>query len=356
MKLFNTQSPPGDIRQGPQFLEDLATAYWLSEALFAGVETQIFTLLDSGGKTAGDVAQKLGFEPGACGRFLEALTSLGLTHCNAGVYYNTPLSSRYLIKGRQNYQGDSILWRKKLTSGWQELTQCLGAGGRTKYPPEDEHEEQRAARYLGYSRAMDNIARVKAREVVKLCLNLKAGQSFSAVNTRGRLLDLGCGSGAMAAAFLETFPALTATLVDLPEMLDLARQSMRKKDLENRVDYHPFNILEPWCLEAAGYSLVVLSNILHVYGETDVCRILNSACQCLAEGGLLLVHDFFFEHYPPKGALFDLNMLINTYSGQVHRADRLRQILSDLGLCPGDLLPLESDTAVILARKERAFR
>ncbi|MHB1404198.1 MAG: methyltransferase family protein, partial [Desulfitobacteriaceae bacterium] len=31
---------------GPQYLEDLATGYWFSEALFTAVELEVFTILE----------------------------------------------------------------------------------------------------------------------------------------------------------------------------------------------------------------------------------------------------------------------------------------------------------------------
>ena len=38
---------------GAQYLEDLATGYWFSEALFTAVEMDIFSVLEAGGKHRG---------------------------------------------------------------------------------------------------------------------------------------------------------------------------------------------------------------------------------------------------------------------------------------------------------------
>ncbi|MEW6424635.1 MAG: hypothetical protein AB1523_07785 [Bacillota bacterium] len=45
-----------------------------------------------------------------------------------------------------------------------------------------------------------------------------------------------------------------------------------------------------------------------------------------------VVHDFFREHYPEKAALFDLNMLINTYNGRVLAGEWVRERLRGRGL------------------------
>lgn len=97
---------------GPQYLEDLACAYWLSETLFAAVETDLFTLLAAGGRTAGEIAATLAFDPGSVERWLRVLCALGLLEQeaassppSAAMFTNSELSAKYLVRGRDDYQG-----------------------------------------------------------------------------------------------------------------------------------------------------------------------------------------------------------------------------------------------------------
>jgi len=62
----------------PQYLEDLATGYWLAQVLFTAVEMEIFTLLEPAGASAEDAAGALGVDRRALERFLETLCALGL--------------------------------------------------------------------------------------------------------------------------------------------------------------------------------------------------------------------------------------------------------------------------------------
>ena len=48
---------------GPQYLEDLATGYWFSEALFTAVAAGVFNLVDGDALTAGELAEHLKWEP-----------------------------------------------------------------------------------------------------------------------------------------------------------------------------------------------------------------------------------------------------------------------------------------------------
>lgn len=335
---------------GPQFLEDLAVGYWFSEILFAAVEMEVFTHLEPEGMTVEEISRATGTEPGGTGRFLQALTAIGLLVCHGSRYYNTGVSADCLVKGRSGYQGDSLLWRKYLSGRWRNLTECLKAGGRVDYGSEDEDPKLRAPRIQRYIRAMDQVAAAKVSGILPLFEGkLVDGKTLNGGSLQGRLLDAGAGSGAVAAGFLERFPAMRATLVDLPEVLDYTGELIKERGLQERAELCPANILETWPVEKGGYDLVILSNIVHAYSEAEIPAILDRAAQCLTAGGFLLVHDFFTEHCPAKAAAFDLNMLINTYNGRVFSSRWIEDRLTELGLAHTGLIPLGSDTALIVA-------
>ncbi|MCL6634859.1 MAG: methyltransferase domain-containing protein [Peptococcaceae bacterium] len=331
------------VKNGPQYLEDLATAYWYSEALFTAVELGLFTRLEPGGKTPEELAAALGLHPAGLERFLHALCALGLVARRGEVYFNTEPARTFLVEGAEDYQGDSILWRKYLFPGWRSLRACLEKGGRVHFAPADEPPEEFIRRVRRYSRAMDGVARTKAKEILPL---------FDGAGLAGEMLDAGAGAGAVAAGFLERFPGLRATLLDLPEVLDYAEEVLEGRECRRRVSYCPANILEPWPLPEESFDLVVLSNIIHVYGGEEARAILERAAGCLKKDGLLLIHDFFFEHCPEKAALFDLNMFVNTFNGRVYPAGWVRGQLAGLGLHATELLTLASDTALVIAGKD----
>ena len=293
---------------GPQYLEDLATAYWHSEALFTAVELGLFTLLESGGKTPREMAGDLDLHPEGLRRFLQALCALGLLDRHGETYFNTNISRRFLVRGGEGYQGDSILWRKNIQPNWRSLEGCLRQGGRVNFARRDEEPQGLIRRMRTYSRAMDCVARVKVKEIVPF---------FAGASLAGEILDVGSGAGAVSAGFLEHFPGLRATLMDLPEVLDYAGELLREKEYYHRCHFCSANILEPWPVPAGRFDLVILSNIVHAYAQTEMVKLLDRAAACLKEDGILLIHDFFGEHYPQKATLFDLNMFVNTFNGRV---------------------------------------
>jgi SAM-dependent methyltransferase len=333
---------------GPQYLEDLATGYWFSEVLFTAVSAGIFDQLDRGGMTAEQVAQRLGWAPPGVERFLQALCALGLLARDKEKFGNTALAADCLVRGKTGYQGDSILWRRHLKDSWGGLESCLQSGGRVSYLPDDAPDRLQQ-RVRSYIRAMDNVAREKAREL----LPLFAG-AFQGADPGLEILDVGAGSGAISAGFLEYFPAARATLLDLANVLAIAGEMLDARGLRERTTCCQANILEPWPVPDGRYDLVLLSNVIHVYSEQELSGILTRAARCLKQNGYLVVHDFFPGHDPAKAALLDLNMFINTYNGRLFPEQYLRECLSGDGLQVTGLIPLQSDTALVIASPDPA--
>ncbi|MBC3795657.1 methyltransferase [Acetobacterium tundrae] len=332
---------------GGQYLEDLSTAYWLSDALFTALEMDIFETIHvfgSQGATSGELSQTLCSNEAAVGRYLELLRSLGLLERYQEFYTNSLLTQDYLLKESPLYQGDSILWRKNLIADWNTLKASLQSGGRVNFLSEDTSEDELDNRREKYIKAMDNIAKLKASECVTF---------FSSLS--GEILDVGTGSGAMALAFLDKFPDTRATLLDIRQVLPQTKKIIEKTPFSDRVDYHPGNILEPeWGLTKK-YQLIILSNIVHAYAEAENELVLSTATKHLTDDGILLIHDFFNEHCPVKAHLSDVNMLLNTYNGKVFSGAWVIDTLRKSGLSTTPLIPLETDTALIFGTKSSSL-
>jgi predicted metal-binding protein/ubiquinone/menaquinone biosynthesis C-methylase UbiE len=329
---------------GPQYLEDLATGYWFSFSLFTAVEAGLFSILEPAGKSLDEIASGLGFAHEGTERFLNALCLMGILIGDGSKFFNSRLASEYLVRGKDNYQGDSILWRKDLLERWSGIKDCLKAGGRTVKGSEQEGPSVLSERRRKYILAMDSVAKTKVKEMLPL---------FECNPPKGEMLDVGTGSGAVAAGFLDRFASLRATLLDVPEVLGHARNFIRERGMEERAELVPANILDPWPVEKAHYGMVMLSNIIHAYSEKELPHILSEALKCLKEDGMLVIHDFFFEHTPDKAALFDLNMFINTYNGRVFSGRYVAEELERLKLHITGLIPLgSSDTAMLVASKK----
>jgi hypothetical protein len=167
-----------------------------------------------------------------------------------------------------------------------------------------------------------------------------ARELWAALLAEGPLLDLGGGSGAYSAAF----PG-EATLADTPAVLALSQAPRARRlalDLLNGV--YP-----------GDQGIVLLCNVLHLFGEHDCRTVLRKAAGALKPGGCLVVKDLLVDpdrSGPPEGVLFALNMALFTESGDVHDQPTVERWLREAGVPATRRIALPSAQAslVVVAR------
>jgi predicted metal-binding protein/ubiquinone/menaquinone biosynthesis C-methylase UbiE len=330
-----------------QFLEDLATAYWYSEVLFAALELDIFRFLAQGPSRPADLAAGCGCDLDGLRRLLAALVSLGILVEDNGRFENGPLAARYLVPGSSGYAGDFLAYRRYLAPHWQRLASRVRAGTSANARPENEPPHAYRQRVFDYVRAMDAQARIKAAEA------LEPFERICGLRPRW-ILDAGGGAGAWCRALRGRWPEARAVLLDLPETLAAARRIYPDPASWEGIEPVAGNALTP-CFRGEKFDLVLLSNILHAYGESEVQKLLADSVRVLAPEGAVLIHDYLADPHdrsPQKGRLYDLHMMLNTYNGRVYPLEELAGLLDASGLRSSRLLHLRTDTSLLLARRQ----
>lgn len=331
-----------------QHLEDLATAYWYSEVLFAALEMNVFGMLGERPLSLDELAGETYRESEGLSRFLGTLVSLQLLIEHGGEYENSPLAARYLVPDQPEYMGDFLMYRRYFAPHWSRLGMRIRQGVSANDRPIPESLEGYGERVFNYVRAMDRQARLKAEE---------AGDHLESLihHVPRRILDVGGGAGAWCRTLADRFPHAHAVLVDLPEVISAARALHPDISRWERIETVAANVLKP-CIVDASFDLIVLSNILHAYGTDEAASIIRQAAECLTPQGTLLIHDYLTDGQSPhsvKGRLYDLHMMLNTYNGRIYNLGELQQMLDVTGLKNTLSFDLRSDTSIVLARREQ---
>ena len=303
-----------------QYLEDLATGAWYGQVLFASIEVGIFDLLKEDGMGLDELVKKGRFDRDTLSRFLSVLKRLGLLVQHGNIWSNTLLSNRYLTKGSPSYLGDFLLYRKFIQGSWEKLTNRLLPGFKTSIGS-DEYSQ----RNFNYVRAMDQLLRLKAKEIFEVT---------QGIEFLPPILDVGGGAGALARYFIKQKSG-EVYLLELEEVLEAAKKIYPDpKDWEGiHLISKDFRTLDADTLPK--FNVIILSNFLHAYGRDEAKELLHKAASMVSKDGFLLIHDYFPDRnyrHPQKGSLYDINMLLNTYNGRCHSSNEIKSWLKENGI------------------------
>ena len=131
------------------------------------------------------------------------------------------------------------------------------------------------------------------------------------------LLDLGGGAATNAIAFCQVYPALRATVFDLPDTLKIAEGRVKEAGLESRIDLRAGNFnRDGW---GGPYDAVLMSDILHYQGLEANTHLVKQASLHLRPGGRLIIKDRFLDESgtsPAWATAFAVHILVNTEQGR----------------------------------------
>jgi len=324
----------------PDLLQ-LSGGYWATCALHAGVRLDVFSALEESVRTAEEVAQIRNLDPRGTSMLLDALKSLGFLEKRGAAYTATPFSSEFLSRASERYMGHIIMHHHHLMGGWARLHESVQSGRPvTDRVSHGDDETIRESFLMGMFNLASHLAPKIAAQIDL------AG--------RQRLLDLGGGPGTYAVHFCLANPGLTAFVYDLPTTRTFAEGVINRFNLSERIqfaagDFHA-DVLP------SGFDTAWLSHVLHSDGP-EACRsMLAKAVAALNQGGILMVQEFILDDAkdgPVFPALFSLNMLLGTESGQSYSEGELTAMMNDAGLVDVRRIPLDlpNGAGVMTGRK-----
>jgi 2-polyprenyl-3-methyl-5-hydroxy-6-metoxy-1,4-benzoquinol methylase len=287
---------------------------------------RIFDHCETRGKTAASLSRTLRTDSRATELLLNSLVSLGLLKKNGNRYSNAGLSSRYLVKGKPEYQGDIMDHYNVLWHNWSGLDTVLKTG--KPFRKAHDHES--------FILGMNNIAALKGKDVIK------------ALDLRGveRLLDLGGGPGTYSMAFARR--KIDVTLLDFPDTLRISERLIREAGLEKKIRLLPgdFTINE-W---GGGYDMIFISQIFHAYTAGGCLQLLRKSRAALNPDGRVVVQEFYLDETranPPVGAIFAINMLVNTPGGRTYTPKEMSTWMKKAGFVQIDK-KLLGDTVLLI--------
>ena len=322
----------------PGQLLELSGYFWKTSTLHAAVKLDVFTRIGEKQLTAVKVAEKLDAAPNSVERLLNALVAMELLVKTKDAYSNTPSSLELLSKDSPKYLGHIIMHHHHLVESWSKLDQSVKSGEPVRERSSFSKEEWRESFLMG----MFNMAMSMAPLLVPVV----------DMSSRRHLLDLGGGPGTYAIHFCLQNPQLNATVFDLPTTQPFAEKTIKRFNLSDRIGFVGGNYIED-DIEGS-YDAAWLSHILHGEGPDECQRIIKKTVAALEPGAIIIIHEFILNNSmdgPLFPALFSLNMLLGTDSGQAYSEQQLMEMLAAAGAKDIQRLPIQTpnDSSLITA-------
>jgi 2-polyprenyl-3-methyl-5-hydroxy-6-metoxy-1,4-benzoquinol methylase len=309
---------PSDDTASPDQIVEIAVAFQRCRVLLTAYELDLFTALGEEEKSSSEVAKALGTDARATDRLMNALCALELLEKKEGLFANTPLASRFLIKGKPQYLA-GLMHIVHLWETWSTLTQAVQRGQSVVTAPINKRSEDW---FKAFIEAMNERAKKHAPVVVDML-------DLSGVST---VLDVGGGSGAYSIAFVRAREGIRATVFDLPKVIHLTNGYISQEGLSDKIN----TITGDFDIDdiPGRFDLVFLSAIIHSNSPEQIQTLLRKSSNALNPGGQIVIQDFIMDEdrtTPAFGTTFSLNMLVGTEAGDTYTESEVRTWMEEAG-------------------------
>jgi 2-polyprenyl-3-methyl-5-hydroxy-6-metoxy-1,4-benzoquinol methylase len=317
---------------------DLVSGYQKSRIVLTAYELDLFTALGDGKKVAGEVAKVIKSDPRATERLMNALCAIKLLEKEGNYFSNGPLASRFLVKGKPEFMAN-LLHSVNQWKSWSTLTEAVRCGTSVTKSRSGNRNKQWVQAFISAMHWRGGLRTSELADELDL-----SGAS--------RILDVGGGSGIYAMEMVRRKDGAEAVVFDLPDVVPLAQFYINEAGLAHRMtvqigDYETDDF-------GSGFDLVLFSAIIHINSPKSNQRLMQKAWSALNPGGQVVVSDFIMNEdriHPTRGAIFSINMLVATQSGDTYTESEVRTWMETAGFARLDRRDTASGPSLIIGWK-----
>ncbi|MFD3578283.1 methyltransferase [Streptomyces sp. NPDC058644] len=299
----------------------------------AAVELDVFGALAEAPATTEEIQRRLGLHPRPLPDFLDALTAMGLLVRGPDGYRATAAARLHLSATAPEFIGAFV------TAGpAPELVGLLRTGHLAERPGEedgaggDPYADPGAAHaFIAFMDSMNAMISDELDEAI----DWKSYSSF---------VDVDGSRGELARHLLATFPQLTGTVVDRPEVAAAFEEHFANDPARSRVAFHG---ADGGPLPRA--DVVLLGGVLHDISMKEREDLLRRAYEAVAPGGLALVYDVMIDddRTTLNPLLGSLQMMMTVPEGGKYTPSQCREWVAAAGFTDLATQPMGVDTLII---------
>jgi len=304
-----------DENPAPPPLFEMATGYWLSQAIYVAAKLGIADLLRDGPQSYVALATSTGSDAPSLFRLMRALSSVGifahrdrdrfaLSRLAECLRTEVPGSLRAMVItiGEIHYQACGNLLHSVQT-GSPAFNSVFGASL-------FDYLQQNVDAADAFHQGMANVSSMQAYAVLM-------AYDFAGISS---IVDIGGGQGKLLAKMLQFNPHITGTVFDTASTIERAKQSLGNDAWSRRCSYVTGDFFTSVPQGADAY---LLCGVIHDWDDRRAITILRNCRRAMAEKGRVLIVDMVVPDTDAMSfsKLLDLNMLAMTGGRERTRAE-----------------------------------
>ncbi|MHA1108473.1 MAG: methyltransferase, partial [Alphaproteobacteria bacterium] len=310
------ESAPAPSREP---IDRISRAGFTPMAVRAALQLDIFTALADGPMSAAGLADALGVKPRRLEMLLYQLVIAEFIELDGDQFANTPMTGHYFVHGSPAYLGNIHgAWTEQWTAMMNSADSI-----RTDIPQAKLDFAGMSEKELGgFLRGLHG-------------MTIAAGRTLSTepgIAEAQRMVDVGGGSGGIAIALCQLHSQLSATIIDLPSVVPIAREMIAEAGLESRVTAETANILEK-PLEGP-YDIATARALFQVMSEEQCREAAKNIAAALPVGGMFYIvgHICDDSRLGPEMAAGLNMMFLNVFDdGRAYTESQYRDWLTEAG-------------------------
>ncbi len=174
-----------------------------------------------------------------------------------------------------------------------------------------------------------------------------------------QLLDVGGNTGRWARQCLAYDDSVSVTLLDLPGLIERAKEENAEAGFTDRTNYVPMDLREEEIRFPDGMDVIWMSQLLDCFSEQDVLRILHEAASVMDENARLFIVELFPDRQDFEAASFSLDAISLYFAclangeSRMYRFSSFQDLVQEAGLeITRDIdVPSSEHTALVCRRQ-----
>jgi len=305
----------GKTNSSPPLLFQLATGYWVSQAIYVAAKLGIADLLKDGPQTSTALATATQSHAPSLFRVMRALSSIGVfEQVGQGRFALSPLAeglrtgiagslrATIITIGEIHYQAYGDLLHS-VETGSPSFNKVFGASL-------FEYLQRNAEACDAFNQGMSDLSSMLAYAVL-------LAYDFDGISS---IVDVGGGEGKLLETILDFYPGVEGTVFDSSRTIERTKQPLCSDRSPRQCSYVAGDFFDA---VPEGADAYLLCGVVHDWNDEHAIRILRNCRRAMKASGRVLLLEMLLPETADKhfGKLLDLNMLVMTGGRERTRAE-----------------------------------